>query len=259
MCLILFAIDQHPAYRLILAANRDEFYDRPTKSMHIWPDKPGILAGRDLKGGGTWLGITRNQRFAALTNFRDPANIKFQAPSRGMILTDFLESSKTPQAFLSKLSKSSDQFNGFNLLLSDRNDFFYFSSQTGEYQKLKPGFYGLSNHHLNTDWPKVKKGTQLLKKSIQALDGMVGPKADILFEILKDTTFPPDKDLPDTGIGFTWEKLLSPIFIQSPEYGTRSSSVILMDMTGSTRVLEQNFNQNNYKTTSCHEEHHFEI
>ena len=248
MCLILFAHKMHPDYRLVIGANRDEFFNRPTRGLHIWPDKPGIIAGRDLKGGGTWLGVSENQRFAAITNYRNPADLKPRAPSRGKIIIDYLESQKSPREFLSTLATISGQFNGFNLILSDREELFYFSSQTGESEKLEPGFYGLSNHLLNTPWPKAKKGMDLLEKACKTKDGLI---SDNIFRLLTDSSQVPDRDLPHTGVELEWERLLSPIFIQSREYGTRSSTAVLMDLKGKTRVIERNFNP---METTHHEE-----
>lgn len=237
MCLIAFAYNVHPSYRLILAANRDEFYERPSSSADFWNHVPQILAGRDLKNGGTWLGVTRNGKFAAVTNYRDPASLKSGAPSRGKLVSDYLRGDRHADDYLKKISSRADLYNGFNLLAGDDNDLFVFSNR-GEKQKLVPGIYGLSNHLLNTPWPKVSRA----KRMIRAALGKKG--ADLeeeLFHALADRRVPPDEKLPSTGIGPEWERILSAIFIESPIYGTRSSTVLLIGKNRRVRFVEKVF------------------
>ncbi len=238
MCLILLACDVHPEYRLILAANRDEFHDRPTRPMAFWEDHPDILAGRDLKGGGTWLGITRSGRFAAITNYREPGGPKPDAPSRGHLVSDFLSGNSPSQAYLEAVSAVGQTYSGFNLIVGDASGLFYHSNRRPGIHRLEPGWYGLSNHLLNTPWPKVEKGIALLKKAILDADSV---NMDPIFQLLKNREVPPDDRLPDTGVGMEWERILSPMYIQSPGYGTRSSSVILIDRNGRAQVAEQTF------------------
>jgi uncharacterized protein with NRDE domain len=237
MCLIVFAYNVHPSYRLILAANRDEFYERPSTSADFWKDQPQVLAGRDLKNGGTWLGITPDGKFSAVTNYRDPSNLKSDAPSRGKLVSRYLTGKRNADNYLKIISGQTDKYNGFNLLLGDDNDLFVFSSR-GETQKLKPGIYGLSNHLLNSPWPKVTRSKKMLK---EALDKKGDALEESLFSLLADRRVPPDSKLPATGIGLEWERLLSAIFIESPMYGTRSSTILLIGKNRRVRFVEKVF------------------
>ncbi|MFH0994099.1 MAG: NRDE family protein [Pseudomonadota bacterium] len=238
MCLILLAYDVHPEYRLILAANRDEFYDRPTLPMAFWEDHPDILAGRDLKGGGTWLGITRSGRFSAITNYREPGGPKPDAPSRGFLVSAFLSGSGSSQSYIETVSAVGQTYSGFNLIVGDASGLFYFSNRKSGIRRLEPGWYGLSNHLLNTPWPKVEKGIALLKSTVLDADSV---NVDPIFQLLENREVPSDDRLPDTGVSMEWERILSPMFIQSPGYGTRSSSVMLITRNGMAQVAEQTF------------------
>ena len=159
MCLILFAYRSLPDYRLVLAANRDEFYDRPTRHVAFWDDAPEILAGRDLKAGGTWMGITKKGRFAAITNYRDSGMTIENAPSRGDLVKDFLIGKSRPHDYLESLQNKGQDYNGFNLIIGDGNELFYYSNRDGNIHNIEPGVHGLSNHLLNTPWPKVAQGS----------------------------------------------------------------------------------------------------
>lgn len=239
MCLILFSYKQHPAYPLVFAANRDEFYDRPSAPASFWADRPDLLGGRDLKEGGTWLGITRRGRMAALTNYRDPVSVKWQAPSRGWLVRDFLCGSENADIFLKRLEKQSDRYNGFSVILgADPFRLYYYSNRSGPVE-LAPGLYGLSNALLNAPWPKVERGRQMLGALLSRADG---PFAEDLFSILKDQTRPGDGQLPDTGVGLEWERILSSMFITSPVYGTRSSSLLLVDRGRHVTFIERTYN-----------------
>ena len=237
MCLILFAYRQHARYRLVLAANRDEFYGRPTAPATFWEDAPDLLAGRDLKSGGTWLGVTRAGRFAAITNYREPDVRLEDAPSRGELVAGFLQSEQAPEAYLDDLASSADSYNGFNLIIGDAKRMGYFSNREGTVRILEPGVYGLSNHLLDTPWPKVKKGRRLLEAHLDS------DKIDdaALLDALNDPAPAPDAALPDTGVGLAWERALSPLFIQSPDYGTRASSVLLIRHDGAVTFAERTF------------------
>ena len=235
MCLILFAYDVHPRYRLVLAANRDEFYERPTVPLHFWEDHPGILAGRDLEGMGTWLGVTRSGRLAALTNFRDPGRIKNAAPSRGDLVADFLKGNQGAADYLRAIGPGVDAYNGFNLLLGDGDGLYYASNRGVWFRSLEPGIYGLSNHLLNTPWPKVKSGVKGLKRLEVKRDASLFLGLE---ELLQDQERPPDDQLPDTGVGLEWERRLSSIFISSRDYGTRCSSLLTIARTGRIRFKE---------------------
>ena len=237
MCLILFSFNVHPEYSLILAGNRDEFYNRPTAPLGFWEDTPSILGGRDLLGGGSWLGVSRNLRIAAITNYRNPSGLNPDAPSRGNLVKNFLRGSKGPRAYAKELEKTGGLYNGFNLITGQKDCMWLYSNHGGGAKKILPGFYGISNHLMDTPWPKIKK-------SKTALKGMFTKDefdAETLFAILEDKTFPPVEDLPDTGVGEEWERIFSPIFVSSDIYGTRSSSIVLIRKDGSLRFLERAF------------------
>jgi uncharacterized protein with NRDE domain len=238
MCLILFAYNVHPAYRLILAANRDEFYDRPSMSADFWNKHEQVLAGLDLKEKGTWLGVTKGGKFAAITNYRDPASWKDQAPSRGKLVSRYLTGSSNPQKYLKGISDKGHIYNGFNLLLGNANDIFVHSNR-GATQKLSTGIYGLSNHLLDSLWPKVQRGKKMLKA---ALTKKGDDLEDALFALLADRHIPPDGQLPQTGVNLEWERILSPMFIASPVYGTRSSTILLMGKNGRVKFVEKVYN-----------------
>lgn len=236
MCLILFSYDTHPEYKLIFAGNRDEFYDRPTKALDYWDDSPEILAGRDLKSHGTWLGLSLSGRIAVITNFRDPSSIMDNAPSRGLLVSNFLAESKQANQYLETIKPSGAQYNGFNLIVGDSTGLYYYSNRETAIKKISPGIYGLSNDLMDTPWPKVKKG-KIRFKALLDKGGEIYT-ADIL-SILKDNTSPPDHMLPDTGVGIEWERVLSPLFIKSDHYGTMSSSVIMVKRSGEATFVEQ--------------------
>lgn len=246
MCLILFLYEVHPEYRLILGANRDEFYERPTAPLSCWREGTAasaansapILAGRDLRGGGTWMGMTLAGRFAALTNFRDPSSNRSDAPSRGTLVREFLELRDRPLASLERIAKAGAAYNGFNLLAGDRTGGLYCcSNRRPDIEALKPGVHGLSNRFLDTPWPKVERGKAALARVGE--NRHIDPEA--VLEILADRERPADDLLPDTGVGPAWERVLSPVFITSPTYGTRSSSVLLAGRDGKVDFVERTF------------------
>lgn len=240
MCVIFLAYRQHPKYPLILLANRDEFYDRPTARAQIWDDAPEILAGRDLLFGGTWLGVTEAGRFAAVTNYRDPKAAK-GSRSRGELVRDFLIAKNSPADFLEGVKSKAQEYSGFNLLVGKINqtsdEIAYFSNRAAEIKILRPGIYGLSNHLLDTPWRKVEKGKNLLSEIIAKNE----INENIFFDVLSDSALADDEDLPDTGIGFEREKALSSIFIKTPNYGTRSSTVLLIDEENKISFTEKTF------------------
>ncbi len=219
MCLIALAWQAHPEHKLVVAANRDEWRDRPALAAHWWEDHPQILAGRDLQAGGTWMGITRAHRFAAVTNFRDPSDRRSTALSRGTLVTGFLLGAESPAAFLAGLAGKAAQYNGFNLLVGDADTLLYFGSREGEPRTVEPGVHALSNHLLDEPWPKVQRARAVLRESI-------GDGDDPLFAMLSDATPAPDTQLPDTGVGLERERMLSPILITGTDYGTRTSTVL---------------------------------
>lgn len=243
MCLILLAYKSHEQYPFIFAANRDEFYDRPSLPAGYWNDDPNILGGMDLKKMGTWLGITRTGRFAAVTNYRDPSRLLKDAKSRGQIVSFFLRGDDTPREYLNKLKEKRQMYNGFNLIMGDVSCCFYYSNITNEVEELEPGIHGISNHLLNTPWPKVIKGREKLAQAVQARDF---PNKVRLFGILADFEKARDGELPDTGVGIKRERMMSPIFIKSHDYGTRSSTILLIDrlnhvsFTERSKIADQN-------------------
>ena len=240
MCLIVLSYRHHPGYRLILAANRDEFYDRPTRPLSYWTDRSDILAGIDLRGGGTWLGITTAGRIAAITNFRHIPSMREGAPSRGNLVKDFLTGSTSPLGYLKDVRTVGDRYNGFNLIVGDTESLCYYSNKNGDIQNLSPGVYGLSNHLLNTPWPKVQRAKD---KFCSVLSRFPVIQHRPLFQTLQDTWRPPDDELPDTGIGLEWERILSPMLIVSDVYGTRSSSVIIWKEDGQIEFSEKSYDE----------------
>lgn len=206
--------------------------------MHYWEDDPSILAGRDLQQNGTWLGIHKSGKFGALTNYRDPAAIKSQAPSRGEIIVDFLHSNLSPGQFLEQLRQTGQRYNGFNLLLSDLDTMFCYSNVSNEIIKVVPGIHGLSNHLLDTAWPKVRKGKEYLKSILFSNQEVTFNR---LFNLLGDKDIPDDSQLPETGVGLEWERILAPLFISSATYGTRSSTALIMDKKNRIYISERNF------------------
>jgi uncharacterized protein with NRDE domain len=237
MCLIFLSFNQHPDYPLIIAANRDEFYDRPASSMGLWPEYPNILAGKDLTGGGTWLGVTKSGHFAMLTNYRDMANLKANAPTRGKLVLDYLAGEFDPSNYLLAIDASSSLYNGYNIILGTLNDPWYYSNQNHELFRLGTGLYGLSNALMDTKWPKVTVGKAKFKKIIEeeTLD------IEALFSFMYDKTLAPDNQLPDTGIGYEKEKLLSSMFIELPGYGTRNTTVLVKDKNDNVQIIERTY------------------
>jgi uncharacterized protein with NRDE domain len=237
---MLFAFQSHPDYKLILAGNRDEFYNRPTVPAGFWEDAPSLLAGRDLVAGGTWFGITRRGRFAGITNYRDPKSNKKDAPSRGQIVSRFLTGDDTPHSYLEELIKGAERYNGFNLILGCNDEMFWYSNRGNVMRRLDPGIYGLSNHLLDTLWPKLVKGKA-------AFTGIISeatiPGPDKFFEILDDREPAPDKVLPDTGVGLEMERMLSPVFTSSPDYGTCSSTLLFIDRNDRVTFMERTFSK----------------
>lgn len=233
MCLILFAYRQVPGIRLIALANRDEFYDRPTKAAHSWPDHQGMVAGQDLQSGGTWLGVRPNGRLAAITNYRDGLPKETHPASRGHIPLQFLASVQSPEAFITELIPRRHEYGDFNVLLHDETGLWHYCSATNEQTKVQPGVHGLSNQTLNSPWPKVMSGTWDLA---QVLDEDFD--ADKLLNLMYDTHLPDDMDLPDTGVGLDWERTLAPLFIQSPDYGTRSTTLVIVYESGRIEFVE---------------------
>ena len=238
MCLILFAWRARRDYDLVVAANRDEFYARATAPLGFWRDSPGVLAGRDLEAGGTWMGVSRSGRFAAITNYRDPNGIVPGAPSRGQLVCDFLAGRDEPPRYLERLVGDGERYNGFNLLVGDGAELWYYSNRAAEPKSLDAGVYGLSNHVLDSPWPKVERGKRGLEGTLEISgDALKG----CLFALLADREPAEDTELPDTGVGLALERALSPPFIVGERYGTRSSTVLLVERSGAVDVSETTF------------------
>jgi len=235
MCLILLAYRQHRDYPLILIANRDEYYARPTRDAHWWDDAD-IFAGRDLEAGGTWLGINRRGRLAAVTNVREPGGMKPGKKSRGALTQSFLSGDETPEAFLQELTPDDRDYAGFNLLLGDAEGFWFYSNRDHGIRSIDPGVYGISNGTFDEPWPKLSSGKQELSAM---LDGEVF--AVDLMEILTDHQVAEDHELPQTGVTLDIERMLSSRFIRSPEYGTRACSVVTIGADKQISFSEQNY------------------
>jgi uncharacterized protein with NRDE domain len=242
MCLILIAWRADPKHPCVVAANRDELHARPAVRAGWWPDHPQILAGRDLEAGGTWLGLTRTGRFAALTNFRDPQGRHAAAPgaalpSRGALVTSLLESGASVADSLAYLGKVGASYKGFNVIFSDGERLGIFESALGRGRELEPGIYGLSNHLLDTPWPKVQNAKSRLQRALlDATD--TGP----LLALLRDDRPAPDENLPRTGVSLEWERLLSSAFVRSADYGTRCSTIIRIAREGRAYFREWTWN-----------------
>jgi uncharacterized protein with NRDE domain len=239
MCLILFSWKNHAKYKLVLAANRDEFYDRPTAAAHYWNEHPGILAGKDLQAGGTWMGWEKSGRLAAVTNYRDPQSLDPKARSRGQLTLNYLLSADQPEKYLRKIKASGVHYNGFNLLVSDRDSMFYYNNVNHQITEVTPGTYGLSNGFFQENWPKLKKGRDALQQVIDSDDIREEP----LLDLLTDSQVANDELLPKTGVPLEWERALSPLFIQTEKYGTRCSTVILVEHSGHGVFVEKTYNK----------------
>ncbi len=235
MCLIALAWQAHPDYPLIVMANRDEFYRRPTTPARFWPEAPQLLAGRDLAAGGTWLGVTRQGRFAALTNYRDPAAGSAQR-SRGLLVSGFLQGRLSAWDYALAVAGEGLHYGGFNLLLGDTRALVALSNRGMGPTRLEPGLYGLSNHLLDTPWPKVERAKAGLRQALPELT------PERLADLLRDDLQADDATLPDTGVGLVMERMLSPLFISSPHYGTRASSVLMLGHERA-QFLEQTFDE----------------
>lgn len=238
MCLLVVAWQSHPRYRLVVAGNRDEFHERPSAPLGWWPDAAGILAGRDLRGGGTWLGLARNGRFGLVTNFRDVNGAPPDAPSRGRFVPDFLRDDAPAASFLAALRPGASRYAGFNLLLGDATGLHYYSNVGDEApRELPPGIYGLSNHRLDEPWPKLVRTRERFAAALAATD----PDPAGLAELLADRTPAPGDAPPDRGLPPDLERALTAPFVRHAQYGTRCSTVVLAGHDGRTLVLERRF------------------
>lgn len=237
MCLILVAWQAHDDYPLVVAANRDEFFARPAAPAAFWDDALQVLAGRDLEAGGTWLGISRELRFAALTNYREGGGQIPDARSRGALVADFLRGETSPAAYLEQVAATATDYNGFNLFVGDGERLGYFANRgDGRVRWLAPGIYGLSNHLLDTPWPKLASAKAAFAEALTGL-----PASVPFFELLADQEIVPDSHLPETGVPLAWERILSAVFVRSESYGTRASTLLTTRRDGQTTLLERSF------------------
>ena len=238
MCLILIAHRPEEPIPLLVLANRDEFYSRPSAAAEDWQEFPGLVAGRDLVSGGCWFGA-RGTRWASVTNIREGARSqKKHSKSRGWLVREYLHGEMAPADFLASIETKAEAFAGFNLLLGDAGEVYYSSNRQAPARSLEPGIYGLSNHLLDTPWPKVVRSKEefnrLLSKHTFAKEEA--------FAILADTSKAADEDLPETGVPLEWERALSATFITMPTYGTRCSTLLMAGADGQTTFVERRYN-----------------
>lgn len=233
MCLIVLAWQIHPDFPLVVAANRDEFYQRPTQDAAPWPEAPHLIAGRDLEAGGTWMGISTKGRFAAVTNVREPGTPKGQS-SRGILTQNFLLGKQDAASYLNSIDNT--LFSGYNLLLCDGKALWYQSNRDGGARHLTAGIYAVSNHLLDTPWPKIVSARRRFADALTLL-----PDREDFFALLSDDQVAADNDLPSTGVPLAWERMLSAIFVRSDDYGTRASSVVTCHRAGEIDFEERRF------------------
>ena len=237
MCLLVFAWRVRPDRPLVLAGNRDEFHDRPAAPAERWPEPHGMVAGRDLRAGGTWLGVHQSGRIAVVTNYREPAAGTSGPRSRGELVVDFLTSAGSTESWIGRLDGRRHEYGGFNLVIGDGDRLHYLTNRGDDVRDLEPGVYGLSNHRLDTPWPKVTTARDRLRRCLEKPGLAVEP----LFGLLADRDPAPDCELPNTGLPADWEKLLSSAFVVSPRYGTRASTVVVVADDGSVMLEERRF------------------
>jgi uncharacterized protein with NRDE domain len=238
VCLILLAVGTHPQYPLIVAANRDEFFARPSAPAGPWPDNEHVVGGRDLDKGGSWLALARGGRLAAVTNYRDGGRRKTGVRSRGLLVSDFVLSRAHPQEYVEQLRLEADAYDGFNLIVADSSAVWHFNNIDGHAARVAPGVHGLSNHLLDTPWPKVARGKSTMERALGK------PREELiiaLFEGLREDRLAADHELPSTGISLEWERLLSPAFIATSDYGTRASTVVLVETSGAATLIERSY------------------
>jgi uncharacterized protein with NRDE domain len=253
MCLLVLAWRAHPRYRLILAANRDEYHERAAEPLAKWPASNDILAGRDVRAGGTWLGLDRARRFGVVTNFRELQRPRRTAPSRGQLIPGFLADSASPEAYLARLETDAPGYSGFNLLIGDLNELWYASNRMDRFaQQLPAGIHGLSNELLDSPWPKLQRVRRNfeawlasdidagLSHSTAGASATPGDAVTTLLNLLADRTPAPEGSAP-TGLSPEWERTLSSPFVTHPTYGTRCSTVLLIEPSGTAVLVERRF------------------
>ena len=253
MCLINFQLGKHSKYKLIIAANRDEEYERPTEPAGFWRDDQHVLAGRDLRGMGTWLGITKNGRIAALTNIRNQDEIlKTNMRTRGQLVSGFLTSHLDARSYLKEVQKDIDEYSGFNLIAGSSDTLLYLNNYDKEIVQIENGIHGLSNHLLDTPWPKVEKGKERLGEITRREEVDI----ESLFAMLRDEKLAERNQLPDTGLSQDLEKNLSPMFINMDKDDTRCSTVVTIYKENNVQVIERTYQQGKF---IGEENYHFTI
>ena len=240
MCLIIVSYKVHPEYPLLIAANRDESYQRPTRQAEYWQIEPSILAGQDLEKGGSWLGMNKYGRIAAVTNYRSGAKLKVSNTSRGLLVSEYLKHKKPSRSYLDSCLANLADFDAFNLLLGDVNGLYFLNSREKTYTQLQAGFYGISNGDFDSNWPKVERAKQQIHELLKA-DQLDSHEA--ILTTLTDKYLPDDESLPDTGVGIEWERALAPIFITTKDYGTLSSSVVSVNKNDKVRFTERSYDR----------------
>lgn len=241
MCLIIFAYRVVPDCPLVLAANRDEWFSRPAAPAGFWMDHPQVIAGRDLQAGGTWLGLTTSGRFAALTNFRNPSDRRTDAPSRGELVSGFLAGSEPAAAFIEKLEKNAAAYNGFSILVGDADELYCYSNRGNGPIRVAPGVHGLSNHLLDTPWPKVVKGCAGMEALLHR------PYSPQDYLDLMDDSVPPEESGPvGAASGQDWERSLSSMRIMKGDYGTRCSTTLQLSTSGYSRLAERTYSRDGH-------------
>jgi len=240
MCLLVLAWQVHPRYRLIVAANRDEFHERPTAAMAEWSPPDEIIAGRDLRAGGTWLAVDRARRFGVVTNFRDLQRPAAGAPSRGHLIPAYLRNPASAGEYLEPLESAARAYSGFNLLLMDQDSLWYASNRAEHFATaLAPGIYGLSNELLDTPWPKLQRVRRRFDSLVKGADAL--SKSDLLAMLGDSTQAGVNEQLPKTGLSPEWEQMLSSPFIRNERYGTRCSTLVLLEHSGALSLTERRF------------------
>lgn len=244
MCLLVLAWRAHPRYRLVVAANRDEYHDRPADPLAPWPAPHELLAGRDLRAGGTWLGIDRRRRFGILTNYRERQAAPAGAPSRGGLVPNYLAASAGAGEYLGSIEPLADRYGGFNLLLADTESLWYGSNRMEPFaQRLEPGIYGLSNHRLDSPWPKLTRVRRSFQGWLRDASG-AGDEPQALLEMLDDRRpAGADEARPATTSTGRLERALSAPFVEHPEFGTRCSTVLLLESSGALWMCERRFDR----------------
>jgi uncharacterized protein with NRDE domain len=249
MCLLVLAWRAHPRYRLVVAANRDEFHARPAAALAPWPDIAGVIGGRDLQAGGAWFAVGSAQRLGIVTNFREFGRPRRSAPSRGGLIPAYLSGSRPPADYLQSLEADSAGYSGFNLLLADRDSLWYASNRADQFaRELPPGIYGLSNEFLDTPWPKLVRVRSRFEALLRTEPSDPDSMASDLFAMLADRETAPPDSVPPGDLTPEWARKLSAPFVLDAGYGTRCSTVLTVSDPGTTRIIERRFDSEGAQT-----------